>query len=55
MKIIIGIGVTLLCSYLLINWAGDNPRDARKVTKKVDDAAYTLVDKGQRAVTEISQ
>lgn len=55
MKWILGLCLILLGSYFLINWAGDNPRDARKMTGKVDDAAHTLVDKGQRAVTELSQ
>ena len=42
-------------SYFLLDWAGDNPRDARKVTKQVDNAAHTLADKSKRAVEQIKR
>lgn len=55
MKIVITIVALLGGSYLLMNWAGDNPRDARKITKQVDQTASGLVDKGKRAVAEIKK
>lgn len=55
MKIILGIAITLFSSYLLLNWAGENPRDARKITKQVDSATSDLVDKGHRAVEELKK
>jgi hypothetical protein len=55
MKIILGIIITLFGSYFLLNWAGENPRDARKITRQVDSATSDLVDKGQRAVEELKK
>lgn len=55
MKILLGIAISLVGSYFLLNWAGDNPRDARKITKQVDSATSDLVDKGQRAVEELKK
>jgi hypothetical protein len=55
MKAILLVFALLTGSYALINWAGDNPRDARRVTRQVDDAANTIVDKSKRAVDEIKK
>jgi len=55
MKIILTIVALLGGSYLLMNWAGDNPRDARKITREVDNTAAGLVDKGKRAAAEIKK
>ncbi len=55
MKIILTVVTLLGGSYLLLNWAGDNPRDARKITKQVDQTASGLVDKGKRAAEEIKK
>ena len=55
MKIVITIVALLGGSYILMDWAGDNPRDARKITKQVDQTASGLVDKGKRAAEEIKK
>ena len=55
MKIILTVVALLGGSYFLLNWAGDNPRDARKITKQVDQTASDLVGKGKRAVESIKQ
>jgi hypothetical protein len=55
MKFILGTCFVILCSYLLISWAVENPRDARRVTKQAEEAANTLVDKSQRAAHEMSK
>jgi hypothetical protein len=55
MKAILLVVGLLAGSYALLDWAGDNPRDARKMTRKVDDAAHTVADKGKRAVDQIKQ
>jgi hypothetical protein len=55
MKIIVTIVALLVGSYFLLNWAGENPRDANKITKQVDKTASDIVDKGERAVEELSR
>lgn len=55
MKIIGTIMALLVGSYFLLNWAGENPRDANKITKQVDKTASDIVDKGERAVEELSR
>ena len=59
MKALLLIASVLTGSYLLISWAGENPRDARNVKKQVDSAAhsaaYTVTDKGKRVVEQIKQ
>jgi len=55
MKIIVTIAALLVGSYFLLNWAGDNPSDARQITKQVDKTASDIVDKGERAVKELSR
>ncbi len=55
MKIIFFIAAALSCSYFILGWAIDNPRDAKKLTKQVDSTTNTLVDKGQRVVEQIKK
>jgi len=55
MKIVLTVVALLSGSYLLMDWASDNPRDARKITREVDDAAHTFADKSKRAVDQIKQ
>jgi len=55
MKAFLLITSLLAGSYVLLDWAGDNPRDARKVTKQVDNAAHTVADKSKRAVEQIKR
>ena len=55
MKIIGTVGALLVGSYFLLTWAGENPRDAKKITKQVDQTASDIVDKGERAVEELNR
>lgn len=54
MKIIFTVAILLSGSYLLLSWAGENPSDAKQITKQVDQTASGLMDKGERAAKELS-
>jgi hypothetical protein len=54
MKNIFYIVALLAGTYLLLTWAGDNPGVARDITGQVDQTASGIVDKGERAVKELS-
>jgi hypothetical protein len=54
MKIVLTIAVLIGGGYIILVWAGDHPSDAREITKQVDRTASGIVDKGERAVKELS-
>jgi hypothetical protein len=41
--------------YAALDWAADNPKSIKKLHQKVDDTVETTVDKGSRAVGELSK
>ena len=55
MKIILSIAILLSGSYFLLTWAGQNPSDAKQITRQVDKTASDIVDKGERAVEELNR
>jgi hypothetical protein len=45
----------ILGLYGLLTWAADNPKSVKKIHQKVDDTVASTVDKGERAVGELSK
>lgn len=55
MKNILAVIIVIIGLYAILDWAAENPKSVRQIHQKVDDTVASTVDKGERAVGELSK